>query len=105
MEAPRLWKTSLHNLLAHILLSIVPPSIPSQGADVRAIVATRKATVAKEESQCGVSIYKLSSKTPWYNSSTHILSICSGAPFEKKWPRYVYPKGPMSFAMHVEIFS
>ena len=76
-----------------------------EGADVRATVATVKAIVVEDMYWCDVSTYDLSSKTPLYTPSTHLLSICSAAPFEKKLPRYVaYHEGPMSFVMPVEIF-
>ena len=71
--------------------------IPSEGADVRATVAPLKATVAEDMYQCDVSVMicNLSSKTPLYTSSTHLLSICFSAPFEKKLTRYVaYCEGP-----------
>ena len=39
-------------------------------------------------------------------SRTHLLAICSTAPFRNNLPRYVaYRDGPMSFVIPLEIFS
>ena len=47
--------------------------------------------------QCDVSIYNLSSKTPLYTSSSHVVSICAATAFDTRMPRYVaYTAGSMS---------
>ena len=62
--------------------------------------------MAEDMYQCDVSIYNLSSKTPFYTSSSHLVSICSATAFDTKMPRYVaYIEGPMSFLLPIEIFS
>ena len=67
---------------------------------------TLKATVAEDMYWCDVSIHNLSSKTPLYIPGTHLLSICSSAPFEKKSPWHMaYRARHMLFVMGVEIFS
>ena len=103
---PRLYTAGLHNLVARLLLSGVPLFIAGESADVKATVATLKATVAEEMYQCDVSIYNLSSQTPLYTSSSHLVSICSATAFDTRMPRYVaFTEGPMSSVMHVEIVS
>ena len=106
IEVHGLYTIGLHNVVARLLLSGVPVFIAGEGADVRADVAALKTTGTHDMYPCDVSIYNLSSKTPLYTSSTHLLSICSSAPFEKKLPQYVaYREGAMSSVMPVEIFS
>ena len=103
---PRLYIGGLHDLVAELLLSGVPVFIAGESADIRATVATLKTTVVEDIYQCDVPIYNLSSKTPWYTSSSHLFSICSSTAFEKKLPRYVsYREGPMSSMLPMEIFS
>ena len=73
---------------------------------MKATVATLKATVAVDMYQCDVSVYNLSSKTPLYTSSSHLVSICSATAFDTRMPHYVaYTEGPMSSLLPVEIFS
>ena len=92
---------SLKHLLSGVLVFIA-----GESADVKATVATLKAAVAEDMYQCDVSIYKLSSKTPLYTSSSHLVSICSATAFDTTMPRYVaFNEGPMSSVMPVEIFS
>ena len=106
IEAPRLCTAGLHNLVAQLLLSGVLVFIAGESADVKATVAALKATVAEDMHQCDVSIYNLSSKTPLYTSSSHLVSICSAAAFDTRMPRYVaYTEGPMPSVMLVEILS
>ena len=47
IEVPRLYTAGLHNLFAQLLLSGVPVFIAGESADVKAIVAALKATVAE----------------------------------------------------------
>ena len=106
IEVPRLYTAGLHNLVAQLLLSGVPMFIAGESADVKATVAALKATVAEDMYQCDVSIYNLSTKTPLYTSTSHVVSICSATAFDTRLPRYVaYAEGPMSSMMPVEIFS
>ena len=106
IEVPRLYTAGLHILVAQLLLSGVPVFIAGESADVKAIVAALKATIAKDMYQCDVSIYNLSTKTPLYTSTPHLVSICSATAFDTRMPRYVaYTEGPMSSLMPVKIFS
>ena len=99
-------RASLHNLVAHLLLSGVPVFIAGESADVKATVAALKATVAEDMYQCDVAIYNLSTKTPLYTSTSHLVSIRSATAFDNRLPRYVaFTEGPMSSVMPVEIFS
>ena len=75
IEVPRLYTTSLHNLVAQLLLSGVPVFIAGESADVKAAVAALKATVTEDMYQCDVAIYNLSSKTPLYTSSSHLVVL------------------------------
>ena len=51
------------------------------------------------------SIYNLSTSTPLYTSTSHVVSICSAIAFGTRLPRCVaYIEGPMSSVMPVEIF-
>ena len=62
--------------------------------------------MAEDMCQCDVSLYNLSSKTPLYTSSSHLLSICSATAFDTRMPLYVaYSEGPMSSVLPFEIFS
>ena len=80
--------------------------IAGESADVKATVAALKAGVAEDMYQCYVSIYNLSTKTPLYTSSSHLVSICPATAFDTRMPRYVaYTQGPMSSVLPVEIFS
>ena len=106
IEVPRLYTAGLHNLVAQLLLSGVPVFIAGESADVKATVAALKATVAEDMYQCDVALYNLSSKTPLYTSTSHVVSICSATAFDNRLPRYVaFTEGPMSSVMPVEIFS
>ena len=106
IDVPRLYMASLHNLVAQLLLSGVPVCIAGESADVKAIVVALKATVAQDMSECDVSVYNLSSKTPLYTSSSHPVSICSATAFDTRMPRYVaYTKRLMSSVLLVETFS
>ena len=106
IEVPRLYTAGLHNLVAQLLLSGVPVFIAVESADVKATVAALKATVAEDMYPCDVSIYNLSTKTPLYASTSHLVSICSATAFDTRLPRYVtYTEGHMSSVMRVEIFS
>ena len=106
IEVPRLYAAGLHNLVAQLLLSGVPVLIAGESADVKATVAALKATVAEDMYQCDVAIYNLSSKTPLYTSTSHLVSICSATALNNRLPRYVaFTEGPMSSDMPVEIFS
>ena len=106
IEVPRFYTAGLHNLVAQLLLSGMAMFIAGESADVKAIVAALKATVAEDMYQCDVSIYNLSSKTPLFTSSSHLVSICSATDFDTRMPRYVaYTEGPMSSVLPVEIFS
>ena len=106
IEVPRLYTAGLHNLVAQLLLSGVPVLIAGESADVKATVAALKATLAEDMYQCDVAIYNLSSKTPLYTSTSHLVSICSATAFDNGLPRYVaFTEGPMSSVMPVEIFS
>ena len=103
---PRLYTARLHNLVAQLLLSGVPVFVAGESADVKATVAALKATVAEDMYQCDVALYNLSSKTPLYTSTSHLVSICSATAFDNSLPRYVaFTEGPMSSVMPVEIFS
>ena len=80
--------------------------IAGESPNARATVATLKTCVAEDVYWCDVWIYNLSAKTPLYSSTSHLLSICSSAAFQKKLPRYVvYREGPMSSVLPIEIFS
>ena len=106
IEVPRLYIAGLHNLVAQLLLSGVPVFIAGESTDAKATFAALKATIAKDMYQCDVSIYDLSTKTPLYTSSSHLISICSATAFDTRMPRYVaYTKGPMSCVLPVEIFA
>ena len=106
IEVPRLYTAGLHNLVAQLLLSGVPVFIAGKSADVKATVAALKATVAEDMYERDVAIYNLSSKTPLYTSTSHLVSICSATAFDNRLPRYVaFTEGPMSYVMLVEIFS
>ena len=106
IEVPRLYTAGLHNVVAQLLLSGVPVFIAGESADVKATVAALKATVAEDMYQCDVALYNLSSKTPLYTSTSHLVSICSATAFDNRLPRYVaFTEGPMSSVMPVEIFS
>ena len=89
IEVPRLYTAGLHNLVAQLLLSGVPVFIAGGSADVKATVAALKATVAKDMYQCDVFLYNLSTKTPLYTSTSHLVSICSANAFDTRVPRYV----------------
>ena len=106
IEVPRLYTTGLHDLVAQLLLSGVPMFIAGEFADVKATIAALKATVAEDMYHCDVAIYKLSTKTPPYTSTSHPVSICSSTTFDNRPPRYVaFTAGPMSSVLPVEIFS
>ena len=106
IEVPRLYTAGLHNLVAQLLLSGVPVFIAGESPDVKATVAALKATVAEDMYQCDVALYNLSSKTPLYTSTSHLVSVCSATAFDNRLPRYVaFTKGPMSSVMPVQIFS
>ena len=106
IEVPCLYTTGLHNLVAQLLQSGVPMFIAGESADLKATVAALKATVAEDMYQCDVSIYNLSTKTPLYTSTSHLVSICLATAFDTRLPPYVaYIEGPMSSVMPVEIFS
>ena len=106
IEVPCLYTAGLHNLVAQLLLSGVPVFIAGESADVKAIVAALKATVAEDMYQCDVAIYNLSTKTPLYTSTSHLVSVYSATAFDNRMPRYVaFTEGPMSSVMPVEIFS
>ena len=77
IEVPRLYTAGLHNLVAQLLLSGVPVFIAGESAHVKAAVAALKATVAEDMYQCDVAIYNLSTKTPLYTSTSHLVSVCS----------------------------
>ena len=62
--------------------------------------------MAEDMYQCDVSLYNLSSKTPLYTCSSHLVSICSATALDMRMPRYVaYTEGPLSSVLPVEIFS
>ena len=89
-----------------MLLSGVPVFIAGESADVKATVAALKATVAEDMYHCDVALHSLSSKTPLYTSTSHLVSICCATAFDNRLPRYVaFTEGPMSSLMPVEIFS
>ena len=105
IEVPRLYTAGLHNVDAQLLLFGVPVFIAGESANVKATVAALKA-VAEDMYQCDVSIYNLSTKTPFYTSRSHLVSICSATAFDTRMPRYVaYTEGPMSSVLPVEVFS
>ena len=87
IEVPRLYTAGLHNLVAQLLLSGVPVFIAGESADVKATVAALKANVAEDMYQCDVALYNLSSKTPLYTSTSHLVSICSATAFDNRLPR------------------
>ena len=106
IEVPCLYKVGLGNLVAQLLLFGVPVLIAGESVNGKATVAALKATVAQDMYQCDVSIYNLSSRTPLYTSSSHLVSICFATAFDMRMPRYVaYTEGPMSSVLPVEIFS
>ena len=106
IEMPRLYTAGLHHPVAQLLLSGMPVFIAGESADAKATVAALKATVAEDMYQCDVSIYNLSTQTPLYTSTSHLVSICSATAFDNRMPRYVaFTEGPMSSVMPVEIFS
>ena len=106
IEVPRLYTAGLHNPVAQLLPSGVPVFIAGESADVKATVATLKTTVAEAMYQFDVAIYNLSTKTPLYTSTSHLVSVCSATAFENRMPRYVaFTEEPMSSVMPVEIFS
>ena len=106
IQVPRLYTAGLHNLVAELLLSGVLVFIAGESANVKATVDALKATVAEDMYQCDVSIYNLSTKTPLYTSTSHLVAICSATAFDNRMPRYVaFTEGPMSSVMPVEIFS
>ena len=86
IEVPRLYTAGLHNVVAQLLQSGLPVFI----ADVKATVAALKATVAEDMYQYDVSICLLSTKTPLYTSTSHLVSICSATAFDTRLPRYLY---------------
>ena len=77
IEVPCLYTAGWHNLVAQLLLFGVRVFIAGESADVKATVAALKATVAEDMYQCDVAIYNLSTKTPLYTSTSHLVSICS----------------------------
>ena len=87
IEVPRLYTAGLRNLVAQLLLSSVPVFNVRESAHVKATVAAFKATIVEDMYQCDVSIYNLSTKTPLYTSSSHLVSICSATAFDTRMPR------------------
>ena len=80
IEVPRLYTTSLHKLVAQLLLFGVLVFIVGEAANVKASVALLKASIAEDMYQCDMTVDILSSKTPLYNSSSHLLAFCSSMP-------------------------
>ena len=73
---------------------------------MKATVAALKATVAEDMYKCDVAIYNLSTKTPLYTSTSHLVSVCCATAFDNRMPRYVaFTEGPMSSVMPVEKLS
>ena len=65
-----------------------------------------KVTVAEDMCQCDTCIFNLSTKTPLYNASSHVLPMCSATTFDKKSPRYVaFTEGHLPCVLPIEIFS
>ena len=105
-EVPRLNYAGLHNVVAQLLLPGVPVFIACESVDVNATVAALKATVAEDMYQCDVAIYNLSTKTPLYTSTFHLVPVCAATAFDNNMPHYVaFTEEPMSSVMPVEIFS
>ena len=72
---------------------------------MKATLAALKATVAQHMYQGDVSMHNLSSKTPLYTSSSHLVSICSATAFDARMPCCVaYAEGPMSCVLPIHIF-
>ena len=106
IEVPHLYTSGLHNLVAQLVLSNVPVFICGETADVNATVAGLQATVAEDLHRCDISIFNLSTRTPLYNASSHLFSICSATAFDTKLPRYVaFTQGHLPCVLPIEIFS
>ena len=87
-------------------MSNVLVSIYDETTEVKATVAAVKVTVAEDMYQCDISIFRLSTKTPLYNVSSHLFSMYSATTFDKELPRYVaFTEGHLPCVLRIESFS